>query len=38
VAKAIVDLGFQGYLAHEFVPAGKNPIQSLEDAVKLCDA
>jgi len=38
VAKAIVDLGFQGYLAHEFVPAGKDPIQSLEAAAKLCDA
>jgi hypothetical protein len=33
-----VDLGFQGYMAHEFVPAGKDPIQSLEDAAKLCDA
>jgi hydroxypyruvate isomerase len=38
VAKAIVDLGFQGYLAHEFVPAAKDPIQSLEDAARLCDA
>jgi len=38
VAKAIVELGFQGYLAHEFVPAAKDPIQSLEDAAKLCDA
>jgi hydroxypyruvate isomerase len=38
VAKALVDLGFQGYIAHEFVPAGKDPIQSLEDAARLCDA
>jgi len=38
VAKAIVDLGFQGYLAHEFVPASSDPIKSLEDAAKLCDA
>jgi len=38
VAKALVDLGFQGYMAHEFVPAGKDPIQSLEDAARLCDA
>jgi hydroxypyruvate isomerase len=38
VAKAIVDLGFQGYLAHEFVPAGPDPLRSLEEAVKLCDA
>ena len=38
VAKALVDLGFKGYMAHEFVPAAKDPIQSLEDAAKLCDA
>jgi hydroxypyruvate isomerase len=38
VAKAIVDLGFQGYMAHEFVPKAKDPIKSLEDAAKLCDA
>jgi hydroxypyruvate isomerase len=38
VAKAIVDLGFQGYLAHEFVPASSDPIKSLEEAAKLCDA
>jgi hydroxypyruvate isomerase len=38
VAKAIVDLGFQGYMAHEFVPASKDGIKSLEEAAKLCDA
>jgi len=38
VAKAIVDLGFQGYLAHEFVPAAADGIKSLEEAAKLCDA
>jgi hydroxypyruvate isomerase len=38
VAKALVDLGFQGFVAHEFVPAAKDPIQSLEDAARLCDA
>ena len=37
VAKAIVDLGFQGYMAHEFVPKAKDPIKSLDDAAKLCD-
>jgi hydroxypyruvate isomerase len=37
VAKAIVDMGFQGYMAHEFVPAAKDPIKSLEDAARLCD-
>ena len=38
VAKAIVDLGFQGYMAHEFVPAAPDGIKSLEEAAKLCDA
>ena len=38
VAKALVDLGFQGFMAHEFVPASKDPLKSLEDAAKLCDA
>ena len=38
MAKAIVDLGFQGYMAHEFVPAGEDPMKSLELAAQLCDA
>jgi hydroxypyruvate isomerase len=35
IAKAIADLNFQGYIAHEFVPA-KDPITSLRQAVELC--
>ena len=35
VAKAIADLNFQGYFAHEFVPV-KDPIASLKQAVALC--
>jgi hydroxypyruvate isomerase len=35
IAKAIADLNFQGFFAHEFVPA-RDPMQSLEEAVKLC--
>ncbi len=35
VAKAIADLNFQGYFAHEFVPA-RDPITSLRQAVQLC--
>jgi hydroxypyruvate isomerase len=35
VAKAIADLNFQGYFAHEFVPA-KDPLTSLKSAVELC--
>ena len=36
VCAAIVDTGFQGYLAHEFVPT-RDPLTSLREAVVLCD-
>ncbi len=35
VAKAIADLNFEGYFAHEFVPT-KDPMTSLRQAVELC--
>jgi hydroxypyruvate isomerase len=35
VAKAIADLNYQGFFAHEFVPV-KDPIASLKQAVTLC--
>jgi hydroxypyruvate isomerase len=36
VCRAIVDTGFHGYLAHEFVPT-RDPLTSLAEAVALCD-
>jgi hydroxypyruvate isomerase len=36
VCRAIVDTGFKGYLAHEFVPT-REPLKSLREAVALCD-
>jgi hydroxypyruvate isomerase len=36
VATAIADLGFQGYLAHEFRPT-RDPLTSLAEAVQLCE-
>jgi hydroxypyruvate isomerase len=36
VCRAIVEAGFQGYLAHEFVPS-RDPLASLGEAVRLCD-
>ncbi len=36
VAKAIADLGFQGYFAHEFVPK-RDPLKSLREAAELCE-
>jgi hydroxypyruvate isomerase len=35
VAKAIADLNFEGYFAHEFIPT-KDPLTSLRSAVELC--
>jgi hydroxypyruvate isomerase len=36
VCRAIVDTGFRGFLAHEFVPT-RDPLTSLREAVALCD-
>jgi len=36
IATAIADSGFEGYLAHEFVPT-RDPIASLRQAVEVCD-
>lgn len=40
IMKAIVDLGFQGYVAQEFIPTAKDAagqLAALEKAVKICD-
>jgi hydroxypyruvate isomerase len=36
IAQAIVDLKFEGYYAHEFIPK-RDPMTSLREAVALCD-
>jgi hydroxypyruvate isomerase len=36
VCRAIVETGFRGYVAHEFVPT-RDPLTSLREAVALCD-
>jgi hydroxypyruvate isomerase len=36
VAKAIVEAGFTGYLAHEYSPL-RDPLVSLEQAIRICD-
>jgi hydroxypyruvate isomerase len=39
IAAAIADLGFQGYITHEYSPAqGHEPIAVLEKAMEICDA
>ncbi len=36
VCRALVDTGFKGYVAHEFVPT-RDPLKSLGEAVTMCD-
>jgi hydroxypyruvate isomerase len=36
ISQAVVDLGFGGYYAHEFIPV-RDPMTSLREAVELCD-
>ena len=35
ISKAVADLGFEGYYAHEFIPK-RDPMTSLREAVELC--
>jgi len=37
VMRAIVKTGFKGFVAHEFGPKKRENLQSLRDAVKICD-
>ena len=37
ICRAIRDTGFEGYLAQEFMPAAPDPINSLREAIRLCD-
>jgi hydroxypyruvate isomerase len=37
VMKAIKETGFKGYVAQEFMPTRKNKLDSLEEAIKICD-
>ena len=37
IMKAIVATGFKGYVAQEFIPKNNEPIQSLQNAIQICD-
>ena len=37
IMKAIVASGFKGFVAQEFIPKNKQPMQSLENAIMICD-
>ena len=36
IAQAIADLGYTGYVAHEFMPTHPDPFTSLADAIRIC--
>jgi hydroxypyruvate isomerase len=36
ICKAIADLGFQGYIAHEYTPT-RDPLGTLENMMRLCE-
>jgi hydroxypyruvate isomerase len=36
IVEAIIDTGYTGYMAHEFIPT-RDPITSLREAITLCD-
>jgi len=37
VMRAIVDTGYKGYVAQEFMPTYKNKLDSLKEAIQICD-
>ncbi len=37
IMKAIVDTGFKGYVAQEFIPTWDDPIAALKEGVTICD-
>jgi len=37
ICQAIADTGFKGFVAQEFVPTRKDPIESLAEAIRICD-
>ncbi|WP_239494948.1 hydroxypyruvate isomerase family protein [Pedobacter yulinensis] len=37
IMRAIVATGFKGYVAQEFIPAAKDKLASLQQAIRICD-
>lgn len=36
IMQAIVDTGYQGHVAQEFIPKGQEPLESLRKAIRIC--
>ncbi len=37
IMRAIVDTGYKGYVAQEFMPTRENKVDSLKEAINICD-
>lgn len=37
IMKAIVDTGYKGFVAQEFIPKRKDPLDSLKQSIQICD-
>ncbi len=37
ICEVLADLGYQGYVAHEFIPKKPDPLESLKRAFEICD-
>ncbi|TAF75631.1 MAG: hydroxypyruvate isomerase [Bacteroidetes bacterium] len=37
IMKAIVETGYKGYVAQEFIPKSKTPLESLKKCIQICD-
>jgi hydroxypyruvate isomerase len=37
IMKSIVNTGFRGFVAQEFLPKNKEALQSLKKAIEICD-
>ncbi|MCH1496953.1 MAG: sugar phosphate isomerase, partial [Rubripirellula sp.] len=37
VIRAILDTGYDGFIAQEFIPTSDDPIESLRQAYEVCD-
>jgi len=37
IMKAIIETGFKGHVAQEFIPSKADPLASLKDSIRICD-
>jgi hydroxypyruvate isomerase len=37
IMKAIVETGYEGVVAQEFIPKNENPLKSLKNSILICD-